>query len=96
MGDYEEYLELLLTGLRERKKSIIGVFKEWDHIIFPNTDSSIVRGPVAGSSTGLKRAMEMLDKDSEDENGCEAGDDEGGETGHDRGDSDNSDNGDSD
>ena len=56
-----------MTGLRRKKKSILNVFKEWDRIIFPNSDSSLVRTDRDASSSGLKTAMRMLDADSEDE-----------------------------
>jgi hypothetical protein len=67
MNDYEEYLKILLTGLRGRKKSIINVFREWDRIIFPNSDLSLVKNTSTMSSAGLKKAMDMLDEDSEED-----------------------------
>ncbi|KAF8142216.1 hypothetical protein K438DRAFT_1450785, partial [Mycena galopus ATCC 62051] len=36
---YDQYLEILITGLREKRRSIINVFKEWDQIIFPHSES---------------------------------------------------------
>ncbi len=66
--DFDEYLEILLTGLRKKKRSILNVFREWDHVIFPNSDSGmVVHNQDTGSS--LKRAMTMLndDEDEQDE-----------------------------
>jgi hypothetical protein len=42
--DFEEYLMILEMGLRQKKKSIINIIKEWDEKIFPNSDSSLVKG----------------------------------------------------
>ena len=67
--DYEEYLKILETGLRRKKKSVLNVIREWDSRIFPNTDSSLA-GTNAKPTTddgGVRRAMEALDADSEDE-----------------------------
>jgi hypothetical protein len=60
--DFEEYLEVLVRGLRKKKRSILNVFREWDRVIFPNSDSSLV-GQDEGTSSGLKTAIEMLDAD---------------------------------
>ena len=60
---------MLETGLRrKKKKSVYNIIKEWDSRIFPNTESSIIS--VKGKSTddgGMKRAMDALDADSEDD-----------------------------
>jgi len=65
--DYEEYLNLLATGLRRKKKSVINIIREWDSRIFPNTDSSLVVVKVKSSEDkGVKRAMDSLDADSDD------------------------------
>jgi len=65
--DFEEYLEVLMTGLRKKKRSILNVFKEWDQVIFPNSDSSLVRQDRDASSSGLKTAMTMLEDDEVDD-----------------------------
>jgi hypothetical protein len=65
--DYEEYLNLLATGLRRKKKSIVNIIREWDSQIFPNTDSSLVVAKAKSSEdNGAKRAMDSLDDDSEE------------------------------
>ncbi|KAF8961300.1 hypothetical protein BDZ97DRAFT_1760038 [Flammula alnicola] len=43
-NDLEEYLTILETGLRQKKKSVINIIKQWDEKIFPNSDSSLVTG----------------------------------------------------
>lgn len=65
-NDFEEYLEVLMTGLRKKKKSILNVFREWDQVIFPHSDSSLV-GQNQDTSNGLKTAMDMLDADEVEE-----------------------------
>ncbi|KAF8911092.1 hypothetical protein CPB84DRAFT_1672272, partial [Gymnopilus junonius] len=67
--DYEEYLKILETGLRRKKKSTIKIIKEWDSRIFANSDSSLV-GKKAKSNAddgGVKRAMDLLEADSEED-----------------------------
>ena len=66
--NYEEYLKILETGLR-RKKSVLNIIKEWDSRIFPNTDSSLVGTNVKSATDdgGVRRAMEALDVDSEED-----------------------------
>ena len=68
--DFEEYLEILMKGLRKKKKSVLNIFREWDRVIFPNSDSSLVTGIGKDQNTnsGLKMALEMLEADEvEDE-----------------------------
>ena len=67
--NYEEYLKILETGLRWKKKSVLNIIKEWDSRIFPNTDSSLVGTKVKSTTDdgGVRRAMEALDADSEED-----------------------------
>jgi hypothetical protein len=68
--DFEEYLEILMKGLRRKKKSVLNIFREWDRVLFPNSDSSLVTGvgQDQNTSNGLKTALEMLEADEvEDE-----------------------------
>lgn len=67
--DYEEYVKLLAMGLRRKKKSVVNIIKEWDSCIFPNTDSSLVVAKAkSGADNGVKRAIDSLDADSDEEN----------------------------
>jgi len=66
-NDFEEYLTILETGLRQKKKSIVNVIKQWDEKIFPNSDSSLVTGKKNNESNGLKKAMDLLAADSEED-----------------------------
>ena len=63
LADYEEYVNLLQTGLRRKKKATLNIFKEWDHQVFPNTGTSLVGGPQSQESAGMKKAMAFLDAD---------------------------------
>ena len=67
--DFEEYLEILMKGLRKKKKSVLNVFREWDRVIFPNSDSSLVGGARQdqNTSSGLKTALDMLEADEVEE-----------------------------
>ncbi len=70
-NDFEEYLELLLKGIQRRKRSVLNVFKEWDRVLFPNSDSSAIGEPGSGHkiSSGMKTALDMLDGDEDEDNG---------------------------
>jgi uncharacterized metal-binding protein len=67
--DFEEYLEILMKGLRKKKRSILNVFREWDRVVFPNSDSSLVNGvgQDQNMSSGLKTALDMLEADEDEE-----------------------------
>ena len=68
--DFEEYLEILMKGLRKKKRSILNVFKEWDRVVFPNSDSSSTVSGEHGqniNSHGLNRALNMLEADEDGE-----------------------------
>ncbi|KAJ7137150.1 hypothetical protein C8R44DRAFT_729060 [Mycena epipterygia] len=77
---YDQYLEILTTGLRDRSRSIVNVFSEWDRVIFPTSQSEHGRQ----SSSSLKRggnekAMKALRAEKQAE--AEGDDDgNGGET----------------
>jgi len=58
-----------MTGLGKKKKSILNVFRQWDHLIFPNSDSSLARHDQDTSTSGLKTAMMMLEEDEVEEDG---------------------------
>jgi hypothetical protein len=58
---FEEYLDILLTGLRKKTPSILKVFSEWDQIILPDAMASHVDPErKTGKSNGYKRAMEAM------------------------------------
>ena len=66
-SDFEEYLMILETGLRQKKKSVINIIRQWDEKIFPDSDSSLVKGNFKKSneSSDVKKAMALLEADSE-------------------------------
>jgi hypothetical protein len=74
-NNFEEYLTILETGLLQRKKSVINIIKQWDEKIFPNSDSSLVKGRNNDKSSGLKKAMDLLAADSEEEDNQLEGED---------------------
>lgn len=67
-SDFEEYLMILETGLQQKKKSVINIIRQWDEKIFPDSDSSLVKGNLKNDeNSGIKRAMALLAADSEEE-----------------------------
>ena len=65
--DFEVYLETLMTGLCMMKKSIIEVFRQWNWVIFPNSDSSLVHQEQDATSSGLQMMITGLNKDEKEE-----------------------------
>ncbi|KAJ7218989.1 hypothetical protein C8J57DRAFT_1482665 [Mycena rebaudengoi] len=76
---FDEYLDILMTGLRKKSPSILHVFSEWDRIVFPNADAGHTdptKKKRRGKTDGYHRAMEAMEEEAEpSENG---GDREGG------------------
>ncbi|KAJ7733084.1 hypothetical protein B0H14DRAFT_3517453 [Mycena olivaceomarginata] len=76
---FEEYLDILLTGLRKKTPSILNVFSEWDRIIFPDVKASHVDPErKTGKSDGYKRSMEAMraEEPSDEEEQQDRGGDE--------------------
>jgi hypothetical protein len=66
-SDFEEYLMILETGLRQKKKSVVNIIRQWDEKIFPKSDSSLVKGNLkSNENSGIKKAMALLAADSEE------------------------------
>ena len=67
--DFEEYLKILMKGIWKKKKSVLNIFREWDWVIFPNSDSSLVSGVGQDQNaiSGLKTALDMLEADEVEE-----------------------------
>ena len=59
-----------MTGLRQKKKSVLNIIRVWDRVVFPNSDSTLVKQePVKNS--GLRMAMAMLAADEVEDSGPE-------------------------
>ncbi|KAJ6472039.1 hypothetical protein C8R45DRAFT_936697 [Mycena sanguinolenta] len=58
---FDQYLEILLEGLRDKSQSIQHVFREWDRVIFPNSESGY-SGKLRNDPTdgGNQRALDAL------------------------------------
>ena len=66
-NDFKEYLMILETSLWQKKKSIVNVIKQWDEKIFPNSDLSLVTRKKNNKSSGLKKAMDLLAADLQED-----------------------------
>ncbi|KAK7013413.1 hypothetical protein R3P38DRAFT_3575753 [Favolaschia claudopus] len=63
---FDMYLEILLSGLRTKSKSILNVFREWDRIVFPDAEYSLGGGESDGPSDGgNQRALDALRDEAE-------------------------------
>ncbi|KAJ7835029.1 hypothetical protein B0H13DRAFT_2369520 [Mycena leptocephala] len=67
-ADLEKYIKYLQNGLDKRKASVLRIFREWDNIFFPDTDSSLAANGNGGDEAEkqLQDAMDLLDADEEE------------------------------
>ncbi|KAJ7687307.1 hypothetical protein B0H14DRAFT_3534119 [Mycena olivaceomarginata] len=75
---FDEYLDLLTSGLRNKVPSILRVFSEWDHTLFPGSEASHgdpQRKQCRAKSDGYRRAMEAMKAEMKDGDGGEGGGD---------------------
>ncbi|EPQ53800.1 hypothetical protein GLOTRDRAFT_139897 [Gloeophyllum trabeum ATCC 11539] len=79
-ADFQQYLRLLMTGLRKKKSSTLGLFRAWDEAIFPHSDTSLAKGthPERSSEDDLNRALELLEADNGRSSSEGSGSDDGG------------------
>ena len=66
--EFECYLQYLLQGLQQHKASVLNIFRTWDSIFFPNTDTSLSRncGQGSNSEESTRNALNALNADEED------------------------------
>ncbi|KAJ7824815.1 hypothetical protein B0H14DRAFT_3469027 [Mycena olivaceomarginata] len=71
-ADLEKYIKYLQNGLDKRKASVLRIFREWDEIFFPDTNSSLgANGKANGNGGGnaekqMQDAMDLLNADEEE------------------------------
>ena len=53
----------------KKEESVLNIFREWDWVIFSNSDSSLVSGVGQDQNaiSGLKTALDMLEADEVEE-----------------------------
>ncbi|KZT29210.1 hypothetical protein NEOLEDRAFT_1057477 [Neolentinus lepideus HHB14362 ss-1] len=73
---FEEYLHYLMTGLWNKKASVMNIFRVWDTTLFPNTGSSLVHMQEDRSHDEFRSALEALDADEQELSGEEDNDPE--------------------
>ncbi|KAJ7646323.1 hypothetical protein DFH06DRAFT_997636, partial [Mycena polygramma] len=65
-ADLEDYIEYLQTGLEQRKASVLRIFREWDEIFFPDSETSLA-GDGASDKDHEKEKQSVMDLLREDE-----------------------------
>ncbi len=66
LNNFKEYLTILNTGLWQ-KKSIINIIRQWDKKVFADSESSLVKNKKSDEGSSLKKAMDLLAADLEEE-----------------------------
>ena len=65
---YENYLKLITNGLQLNKAEFINIIQQWDEVVFPGMETSIVANKTSSGGTGNEVDEEierMNDEDSE-------------------------------
>lgn len=65
---YENYLKLITNGLQLNKAEFVNIIQQWDEVVFPGTETSIVANKTSSGGTGNEVDEEierMNDEDSE-------------------------------
>lgn len=72
--EYECYLQYLVKGLRQRKISVINIFRVWDKTLFPHTSKSLSGKSMQITTTveATRDALDALNADNEDLGGDES------------------------
>jgi hypothetical protein len=67
-SEFESYLKYLLQGLQQHKASVLNIFRVWDDMFFPNTDTSLAGNHAPGSNNeqSTRDALDALNADKED------------------------------
>ena len=63
---YENYLKLITNGLQRGKEEFINVIQQWDEVVFPGTDTSIVARKLSSGDTENEIDKEIEKMDDED------------------------------
>ncbi|KAJ6555671.1 hypothetical protein DFH09DRAFT_1318072 [Mycena vulgaris] len=67
-GDLEKYIQYLQSGLDKRKASVLHLFRKWDELFFPESETSLA-GKNADDDRAehaMKDVMDLLDADAEE------------------------------
>ncbi len=65
---YEDYLKLIMSGIHRNKAEFINIIQQWDEVVFPGTETSIIgRKSSSGDiENEIDREIErMEDEDNE-------------------------------
>ncbi|KAJ7633299.1 hypothetical protein B0H17DRAFT_961776, partial [Mycena rosella] len=67
-ADLEKYIQYLQNGLDKRKASVLKLFREWDELFFPDSETSLARNndDEDREDQTTKDVMDMLDADEEE------------------------------
>ncbi|KAJ6469089.1 hypothetical protein DFH09DRAFT_955340, partial [Mycena vulgaris] len=67
-SDLEKYIQYLRSGLDKRKASVLNLFREWDELFFPESETSLAgkNADDDGAERAMKDVMELLDADAEE------------------------------
>ncbi len=67
LNDFVEYLTIIDTGPRQKKKSVINIIRQWDEKVFADSELSLVKNKKNDERSSLEKAMDLLAADSEEE-----------------------------
>jgi len=67
MALYKDYLKLIASGLHRNKAEFINIIQQWDEVVFPGTETSIVASKSSSGDTENEVDKEIERMDDEEE-----------------------------
>ena len=69
MALYEDYLKLIMIGIYKNKPEFINIIQQWDEVVYPGTETSIVARASGGDAVNeIDREIErMEDEDNQEQ-----------------------------
>ena len=64
---YENYLKLITNGLQLNKAEFINIIQQWDEVVFPGMETSIVAHKTSSGGTGNEVDEEIERMNDEDQ-----------------------------
>lgn len=66
MALYEDYLKLIMSGIHRNKAEFINIIQQWDEVVFPGTETSIVARKSSSGDTENEIDREIERMEDED------------------------------
>lgn len=62
---YENYLKLITNGLELNKAEFVNIIQQWDEIVFPGTETSIVARSSGDTENEIDQEIERMNDEDQ-------------------------------